>query len=200
MLIWWPLPLKRLDSPGFPKCGRSTHNLNIEIYRSSASSSALDCLCLNRDDPHLKLFEWDLGCGDSTEDMEALAALIRSTFWVLARTRNFFPSQHRLRLSWTNVPTQPTYDLATATSELRILDLTLRQWDVDGDFLQLLAETQPRLQKLTTLASCHTHGDTWAALASLPRLEYLGVQPAQPISFFDEDFRQLALFVTGLDR
>ena len=198
MLIWLLLPLTSLF-PGFPRCGKSTQNLNVEIYRSSASSSALDCLCLNRDDPHLKMFEWDLGCGDSTEDMEALAALIRSTFWVLARTRNFFPSQHRLRLSWTNVPTQPTYDLATATSELRILDLTLCQWDVDGAFLQLLAETQPRLQKLT-LASCHTHGDTWAALASLPRLEYLSVQPAQPISFFDEDFRQLALFVTGLDR
>ena len=164
-------------------------------------SSALDCLCLNRDDPHLKRFEWDLGCGDSMEDVSALAALMRSTFRVLARTRNFVPTQHQLRLLWTDQPIQPTtaLALASATSELHILDLNLSQWDMDRALLRLFAETQPRLQKLT-LTYCRTRSDTLAALATLPCLTHLSILPAQPLSFFDEDFRQLALFVMSLDR
>ena len=155
---------------------------------------------MNREDLKLEMFEWDLGRGDSTADIKALAALMRSTFWVLARTHSFDPAQHRLRLSWTDIPARPTLAIAIAVSELRVLDLTLCQWDLDVPFLQLLAETQPRLQKLT-LASCHICGDaTWAALAALPRLTHLSFQPANPMTFFDEDFRQLAKFVTGLDR
>ena len=155
---------------------------------------------MNREDPKLKLFEWDLGRGDSTADIKALAALMRSTFWVLARTHSFNPMQHRLRLSWTDIPARPTLAIAIAVSELRVLDLTLCQWDLDVPFLQLLAETQPRLQKLT-LASCRICGDaTWAALAALPRLTHLSFQPVKPMTFFDEEFRQLAKFVTGLDR
>ena len=133
------------------------------------------------------------------EDVSALAALMRSTFRVLARTHSFDPAQHCLHLSWTELPTQPTLAMAAATSQLQVLDLTLGQWDVDGSLLRLFAETQPMLQKLT-LASCHTYGDNWADLARLSCLTHLNVLPAQPMTFFDEDFRQLALFVTGLDR
>ena len=127
---------------------------------------------------------------------------MRSTFRVLARTRNFVPTQHQLRLSWiADQPIQPTtaVPLASATSELHILDLNLCQWDMDRALLRLFAETQPRLQKLT-LASCHTRGDTLAALAALPCLTHLYLLSAQPLSFFDEDFRQLALFVMALGR
>ena len=136
-------------------------------------------------------------------DIAALAALMRSTFRVLARTRNFVSMQHQLRLSWAaEHPIQPTIavPLASATSELHILDLNLCQWDMDRALLHLFAETQPRLQRLT-LASCRTRGgDTLAALADLPRLTHLYILPAQPLSFFDEDFRQLALFIMVLDR
>ena len=157
-------------------------------------------LHLHSDSTRFELFEWDLGCEDSLEeDVPALAALMRSTFRVLARTHSFDPAQHRMRLSWIEMPTQPTLAIASAASELRILDLNLGNWDLDGAFVHLLAETQPRLQKLT-LATCHTCSDTWDALATLPSLTHLYVLSAQPMCFFDEDFRPLTMFVTGLDR
>lgn len=164
-----------------------------------ASREALSaCTRVFREDHRLELLNWDLGRGDSPDVIADLAALMRSTLWVLDRTHCFTPHRNRLRLAWSGIPCHSTLSLiAPAAAQLRLL--TLHQWDVDGELLRLLAETQPRLQKLT-LSSCRTCGATWACLAALPALTHLTVLSAQPMSFLDEDFRQLALFVSGLDR
>ena len=153
-----------------------------------------------RGEQKLKFYNWDLGRGDSPDAVAELAALMRSTLYVLDRTHCFVSRQHRLRLAWSGFPCQSAPALIIpAAAQLRILDLTLCQWDVDKELLQLLAETQPRLQKLT-LASCRTCEATWTCLAALPALTHLTILSAMPMSFLDEEFRQLALFVSGLDR
>ena len=153
-----------------------------------------------RDEHKFGFFNWDLGRGDSPDAVAELAALMRSTLYVLDRTHCFASHQKRLRLAWCGLPCQSAPALIIpSAAQLRILDLTLCQWNVDKELLQLLAETQPRLQKLT-LASCRTRDATWTCLAALPALTHLTILSATPMSFLDEEFRQLALFVSGLDR
>ena len=140
-----------------------------------------------------RLFEWELGFGYDAEDIAALAALVRTTFGVLARTHSFDPEQHELYLSWTAVPTELTLAIAAATSELHVRDLTLYHWDAtDWKLLRQFAESQPDLKELT-LESCRTDEDTWNGLNTFPCVRVFNLPvPAELMSSFDVDFMRQA--------
>ena len=139
-------------------------------------------------DEYWQLF-WELGNKDVTaKDIAALAALLRTTFGVLARTLSFDPEQHELCLSWTDVPTQPALTIAAATSELHVQYLILCQWDADWGLLRQFAETHPDLVELT-LERCRTNEDTWDGLNAFSCVRVFNL-PARPRSRFDKNFRR----------
>ena len=147
-----------------------------------------------------RAFKWDLGsAADSPESVSELAGRIRSLFQVLARTHSYNPHERSMRLLWNHIPDQPFLPIIAATAQLRILDLNLCRWNMGAAVVQTLAEAQPRLQKLK-MTSCHTSSATWAAMPRLTCLTTLHIASAQPMSFLDEDYRQLALFASDRDR
>ena len=163
--------------------------------------AGLEALHLGSAHPgYLKLLKWNLGSADSPPGaVSEVADRVHSLFRVLARTRSFFPESQGLRLSWSCIPSRPVLPIVAATDQLHILDLILSHWDVDGPTVQALAESQPLLQKLT-LASSRTSSATWAAMPAFPCLKHLNVASTQPVSFLDEDFRQLVLLASNCDR